>query len=151
VNPDERAFRAHLERPRVLAGIDAGMWRLVSLAWPNAVIAVAAAGGACEVGLRFTLDGYPGVAPTGAPWDLDLDEPLDPARWPRGRRVSKIFNPGWNVSALYFPMDRLALPGHDAWLTQFPGSGWDPRGDITQYLLTIHTVLNEDAVTERAA
>jgi hypothetical protein len=151
VKPDERAFRDHLKRGRFLAGVDAGMWRRVSLVWPNAVIAVAAGGGASEVGLRFTLDGYPHALPTAAPWDLDEDRPLEPARWPQGRRASKIFNPGWNTGALYFPMDRLALLGHEAWLTQFPGAAWDPRRDITQYLLVSQNVLNEDAVSERAA
>lgn len=151
MKPDERAFREHLNLGRFLAGVDAAMWRLVSLDWPNAMIAVAAAGGVSEVGLRFTLDGYPHMLPTAAPWDLDQDRPLDPSRWPQGRRASKIFNPGWNAGALYFPMDRMALLGHEAWLTQFPGAAWDPRGGITQYLLLIYTVLNEDAVSQRAA
>ena len=35
IAPDERTFRAHLDRGRFLAGVAAGHWRLVEIDWPH--------------------------------------------------------------------------------------------------------------------
>jgi hypothetical protein len=143
--PDERVFRQHLEGGAFLRGAARGRWRLVKIAWPHAVIAVSAAareGSPSEYGFRFELTNYPQV-PTAQPWDLALDRPLDPGRWPTGRsRLACAFNPGWNAQALYIPCDRQAIQGHDAWLTQHPSMIWRPTGDITQYLSVLYELLN---------
>lgn len=143
--PDERAFRAHVAGGAFLRGVARERWRLVSVAWPHAVAAVAAAprtGSPSEYGFRFELTNYPQTPPTAQPWDLERDAPLAAARWPTGRnRLAGAFNPGWNAAALYLPCDRLAITGHDAWHTQHPHMIWSPAGDITQYLRILHELL----------
>src|SRR6266571_1311956 len=134
-DPDERAFRRHLEGARFQAGIDRGDWRLLKddWTWPNPIIAVAAArrsGSPIEVALRFTVDGYATLAPTAAPWDAEKDQPLAHEFWPTGGRVSQAFNPGWNTSAIYIPCDRLAIMGHGPWLEQHKPYLWDPSKDV---------------------
>ena len=149
--PDERAFRAHIAGGAFLRGVVRGRWRLMSIMWPFAVIAVSAAlreDGVAEYLFRFELSNYPNATPTAAPWDGERNVPLDPAIWPTGRsRVAAAFNPGWNPQALYLPCDRLAIAGHDAWRTQHPAMIWSPTGDITQYLRIVHELLNSSDYT----
>jgi hypothetical protein len=149
--PDERTFRQHLEGGAYLRGAARGRWRLLRLAWPHAVIAISAAareGSPSEYGFRFELTNYPQAAPTAQPWDLEHDRPLDPTRWPTGRsRVAGAFAPHWNPQALYIPCDRLAIQGHEPWVTQHPSMIWRPTGDITQYLLVAHELLNSGDYT----
>ena len=149
--PDERTFRQHLAGGAFLRGSARGRWRLVKIAWPHAVIAVSAApraGSPSEYGFRFELTNYPQVPPTAQSWDLEHDRPLEPGRWPTGRsRLAGAFNPGWNAQALYLPCDRLAIQGHDAWVTQHPSMIWRPSGDITQYLSVLHELLTSGDYT----
>lgn len=144
--PDERAFRADVAGGAFLLGAARGRWRLVSIAWPHAVVAIGAAprpGSPSEYGFRFELTNYPQTPPTAQPWDLERDVPLEPGRWPTGRhRLAGAFNPGWNATALYLPCDRLAIAGHDPWRTQHPHLIWSPAGDVTQYLRILHELLN---------
>jgi len=146
MSPDERVFRAHIASGTFQRGVVGGRWRILSIEWPHALIAVAAAtrkNGFPELFLRFDLTNYPGAAPTATLWDAERNRPLDPVLWPTGpSRVDKAFNPSWNPQALYLPCDRLALPGHDAWRTQHPSMIWSPTGDITQYLRIVHDLLN---------
>lgn len=144
--PDERSFRRHVATGPFQTGVDRGDWRLISIAWPHAVIAVTApsrAGAPGEVALRFELSGYPQELPTAQPWDAAADAPLQDAMWPIGDRVSQVFNLGWNRNALYIPCDRLALAGHEGWLTQHPAHAWNPTRDITHYLRIVRDVLRE--------
>jgi hypothetical protein len=149
--PDERTFREHLAGGAFLRGAARGRWRLVSLLWPHAVIAVSAAqrdGSPTEYGFRFELTNYPQAPPTAQPWDVEHDRPLDGARWPTGRsRLAAAFNPQWNPRAIYIPCDRLAIQGHDGWLTKHPSMIWRPSGDITQYLIVLHELLNSGDYT----
>ena len=143
---DERVFRAHLAAGPFQSGVDRGRWRLLSLAWPHAVIAVRAAerpGGPAEYALRFELTNYPQTPPTAQPWDPERNAPLEPARWPGGRsRIPPAFNPGWKGGqCLYLPCDRLSIEGHDGWRSQHPSMIWSPAGDITQYLRIVHDLL----------
>jgi hypothetical protein len=144
--PDERTFRKHLEAGPFQAGVDRGDWRLISIEWPHAVIAVTApprANAPREVALRFELSGYPRQLPTAQPWDARANAPLPDALWPIGDRVSQVFNPGWKRNALYIPCDRLALAGHEPWLTQHPAHAWNASRDITHYLRIVRDVLRE--------
>src|SRR5947209_2597124 len=115
-SPDERLFRDDLLGGAFTTGEDRGYWRLHMLAWPVAVIEVAAGpvpGGPEWFAFCFDLTGYP-QAPTAQPWDTATDSALPPARWPAGgQRITLAFNPGWRPDALYLPVDRLALDGHD--------------------------------------
>jgi hypothetical protein len=144
--PDERLFRDDLAAGAFTTGEDRGYWRLHSFAWPIAVIEVAPAaliGGPEWFALRFDLTGYP-QAPTAQLWDIADDVSLAPARWPAGgERITLAFNPGWRADALYIPVDRLALAGHDAWLERYACHVWDAAGDITQYLRLVHGLLND--------
>jgi hypothetical protein len=143
-------LRDDLARGPFLAGVDRGWWRLNSIDFPFAVFEVAAAprpGSPEWFALRFDVALYP-EAPSGQPWDIAADGPLATNRWPGGNeRIMRIFNPGWMINALYFPMDRLALQGHDAWLQQPGCRTWDADKDITQYLGVVYELLNEEGYT----
>lgn len=149
--PDERAFRDHVARGRFQAGVDRGDWAIETEAWPQPVLRVAAAerpGAPGMFAFRFDLTDYPATAPTSAPWDPEANRVLPDDLWPGGvGRVATVFNPNWKprpgVYALYHPMDRLALVGHDNWRNEDPGSIWDPiRMDIVDYLKVIHDLLH---------
>ena len=144
--PDERTFRRHVAAGPFQAGADRGEWRLHSIEWPRAVIAIAAArrvGAPDEVALMFELSGYPQALPTAHPWDLATNAPLADGLWPVGGRASEVFNPGWRRDALYVPCDRMALEGHEAWLTQYQPYLWNSSRDITHYLRIVRTVLHD--------
>jgi hypothetical protein len=146
----ERLFRDDVTSGDFAAGVDRGYWNMLSLSWPIALIEVAAApreNAPDGYVLRFDLSGYPD-APTAQLWDPQADAPLAVSQWPGGgERTLRAFNPAWNPNALYLPIDRLALLGHDAWRA-IPGTHvWDPAGDITQYVRLVHELLNEDCYT----
>lgn len=151
IPPDERAFRTHVAAGAFLRGVAGGRWRLISIAWPHAIITVSAApreGSPAEYGFRFNLTNYPQDPPTARPWDPTSETPIDPACWPTGRsRLAGAFNPGWNAAAIYIPCDRIAINGHDGWRIQHPAMIWSPAGDITQYLRILHELLNSGDYT----
>lgn len=144
---DEQVFRTHLEAGPFQSGYDRGRWRLLSLAWPHALIAIRAAvrdGGPAEYALRFECTNYPQTPPTAQLWDAERDVPLPTDRWPSGKnRISLAFNPKWNNGrCLYLPCDRFSIDGHDVWRTQHPSMIWSPESDITLYLRIVHDLLN---------
>jgi len=142
--PDERAFRASVERPDFHLGEVEQRWKLVSISWPHAIIAVIAADGR-EIALRFHLAGYPTTLPTAQPWDAERGEPLAHALWPKskGGRLGSVFNHGWKKgAALYLPCDREAIEGHDVWRKRMPSKIWRPADGIIQYLEQVHELLN---------
>ena len=151
MRPDERTFRHHVAAGPFQAGRDRGDWRLESIDWPHAVIAVAAParpGAPSEIALRFELTNYPQEAPTAQPWDIAANAPLPHALWPIGEQTSQVFNPGWNNgAALYIPCDRQAIAGHDAWLTQHQPYLWRADRDITLYLRVVRDVLHRSGYT----
>ncbi len=147
VRPDEDTFRAHLAEGAFQSGVDRGRWRLLSITWPIAIIAVAAAereGTPDEFAFRFELSNYPAQVPTARPWNPETNAPLDAAKWPNGvNRVQGAFNPGYkNGTCLYLPCDREAFDnGHQAWRTQHPEMIWTASSDITHYLRIIYDLL----------
>ena len=152
MTPDEHVFRTHLEGGSFQSGVDRGRWRLGSIAWPHAIISIRAAerpGGPTEYTLRFDCSDYPQSPPTAQPWNPELDQPLEHARWPGGRaRLPLAFNPNWKGGqCLYLPCDRLSITGHDGWLSQHPSMIWFPTGDITQYLRIVYDLLNSSDYT----
>jgi hypothetical protein len=149
---DEQVFRAHLERGPYQSGVDRGRWRLISVDWPHAVIAVSAAeriNSPSEYAFRFFLSDYPQTLPTAQPWDAEQGKALDFARRPSGRnRVQLAFRIDWkDGQCLYLPCDRGAIEGHEGWRTQHPEMIWSPTGDITQYLKIIYDLLNSEDYT----
>jgi len=141
----------NLSSGRFLAGAAKGRWRLVDVKWPIAFIEV----GACD-GRRFTLrfecTGYPDIAPTATLWDLTSGQQLDAVRWPRGGRVSSVFNPNWKGgTALYIPCDRESIVGHSNWLSEHPWLIWNPSRGLLQYIEAIYEILQSQELVHEAA
>lgn len=149
---DEKAFMDDIGNGPFQSGVARGRWRLISVSWPHAVIAVSAAprsNAPDEYVLRFNLGNYPQSLPTARPWDTKLDAPLADSKRPHGvSRVPRAFRTDWkNGIALYIPCDREALPGHDDWRTRHPSMIWDPKQGITFYLRIVHELLNSSDYT----
>lgn len=119
--PDERTLNEHLRGGRFQAGVAAGHWRLISMTWPTAVVAVSAAersNSPAEFALRFELDGYPQNPPTGGLWDTAADASLPADRRPKGERAAQLFRAdNWlgGATAMYAPWDRMGLQAHTGW------------------------------------
>ena len=144
MTPDEGAFRADVAKATFRLGALDGRWRLISIAWPVALIGVTAKDSR-EYALRFDCSGYPASPPTARPWDIRYDTPLAFDLWPRsqGGRLGKVFRPDWKGgSALYLPCDRESIPGHDNWRTEMPSKLWKPAVGIVHYLELVHDLLH---------
>lgn len=146
IAPDERALREHLKSAKFQIGVDSGRWRVISIEWPHALIAVSAAPrpeSPNEFVLNFELSGYPTAAPTATPWATDLDAILQEARRPKGVRAGRLFRADWEGgAALYAPYDRV---GRQHWAEgQYRRYAWHARRDLTFYLTNVHDVLNDD-------
>lgn len=146
--PDERSLASDLEGVRFRDGADRGFWRLVSLDWPFALIAVSAAprtGGPTEFLLRIDCTGYPVEAPTACPWDALTNAPLAEDKRPRGERVGPVFRADWRGGrALYAPWDRTGLSEHPGWSREHPLWAWHAGRDISFFLENVHELLNDD-------
>ena len=96
---DEQVFRSHIAAGPFQSDEDLGWWRLLSIDWPYALIAIQAAeraGAPSEYALRFESSDYPVTPPTAQPWDTERNNSLPSAAWPNGKsRVSLAFNPSW--------------------------------------------------------
>jgi hypothetical protein len=146
--PDERPLLEHVAGGRFQAGVHAGRWRLVSLDWPIALIAVSAAprpNAPSEFTIRFDLSDYPHSAPTGGLWDEGANTYLAENRRPKGDHAGRIFRGDWEGGrAMYAAWDRVALQGHPGWAAAYPRSAWNARRDLTFILANIFEVLNAD-------
>jgi hypothetical protein len=134
--PDERAVRKHLDGALFQTGVTACRWRLMSLEWPKATIAVRAApreGAPDEFVIRFELSGYPNVAPTGDIWDPTAAVLLPAERRPKGDPIGMIFRAdGWNGGVgMYAPWDRAGLQAHPDWAQTYPRSAWHAGRTLT--------------------
>jgi len=143
-SPDERAFRADLEKPVFRLGEAEGRWRLGGVEWPFVFVAVTAKNN--EIfDFRFNCAHFPQSPPTGGPWDTGKNTVLASELWPRGKggRVSAVFRTDWkNGTALYLPCDRVSIEGHSNWRTEMPSKIWRPDDGLIQYLELIHALLN---------
>jgi hypothetical protein len=147
MSPAERIFGVHLAGAPYRSGEREGLWRLKTSEFPLAVFEFSAAPRAAAPDaftLRFDLSGYADAPPTAAPWDVERGGPLAPGFWPTGGRLVQIFNPDWKREALYWPLDREALVGHEAWLTEHAGHTWNPREGIVQYLRAVSELLHSN-------
>jgi len=145
--PAEAALRADLEGGRFLRGVTQKKWRLISLSWPDALIAISAAerkGSPSEYVFRFDLNGYPTSAPTAGLWDVDKNQLLAGEDRPTGGpNVAIAFRSDWeNGRALYLPCDRVALDSHVDWKLKYAMRAWRAGADITHYLGMVHEILN---------
>jgi len=148
VSPGERSMRAHIVGARFQSGVDDKRWRLISLEWPNALIAVSAATrekGPAEYVLRFDLSGYPLPGITAGVWDLSANALLAEEFRPKGDRAGRVFRADWESGrALYAPWDYVALSSHGQWPGQYPLHAWNGNRDLTFYLVNTWEVLNDD-------
>jgi hypothetical protein len=146
MTPDERAFRADIEKGPFLLGAAGQKWRLEGIAWPKVFMSVRAREDRW-FSFRFDCANFPVALPTVGLWDLERNGQLAAEHWPqtRGGRVGAVFNYAWKGgTALYLPCDREAMPGHEGWMTTIPSLIWRPVEGIVQYLEIIHELLNCD-------
>jgi hypothetical protein len=151
MKPDQSLFLAHLEGAPFQSGVDAGKWGLSGapseLVWPHPVIWVAADPAIVPQGkvyLRFTVDGYPALAPTACPWDPATNARLAYHLYPRvPGKFQRVFRTDWNAgNSLYAPCDRMAMAGHEVWKQAYPYWWWMPDFTIVKYLSFVHHCLN---------
>lgn len=141
MNSELQALNADLAAGRFQAGVSRRRWRLVSINWPHAYIEVSDRQGRA-ICIRFECSGYPCRPPQGTPWDYNAQQQLASHLWPRGGRVSQVFNPGWKGgTALYIPCDRESIVGHDNWYSELPHLIWNPSRGLVHYVEAIHEVL----------
>lgn len=151
MSENRRILEEHLVSARFLSGAAGGRWKLVELMWPNLFVEVVARDARRFV-LRFECSGYPDHPPTATPWDRLRGQMLPPPHWPRGGRVSQVFNPGWkNGTALYLPCDREGIAGHPNWLTEYPWLIWKPARGLVQYLEAVHEILQSHELVAETA
>ncbi|WP_146060517.1 hypothetical protein [Amycolatopsis sp. CA-128772] len=138
-SPNELRLTRDLASNRFESGVAAGSWRVVAFDWPHLTVAITAGDGN-ELSMRLLVDGYPGQAPAGQPWDLATDSPLPASRWPTGGMTSMVFRTDWspaNGNAPYLACDRVALATH-AWATQHPERAWNSSRSIEFYLEQVY-------------
>jgi hypothetical protein len=144
-------METHLRSGRFMAGAAKGRWRLIDLRWPIIFIEVSACDGR-RFTLRFECSGYPEIAPTATLWDLGSGQQLVAVRWPRGGRVSNVFNPNWKGgTALYIPCDRESIPGHMNWQSEHPWLIWNPSRGLLQYIEAVCEILQSQELVHEAA
>lgn len=137
----QRALECDLNSGRFLAGAARGRWQLITQVFPEVLVAIVARDKR-QVVLRFDCSGYPEQPPTATVWDLQTKQRMPGHQWPRGGRVSQVFNPGWKGgAALYIPCDRLSIEGHANWYAEYPWLIWKPAVGLVHYLEAIHEVL----------
>jgi hypothetical protein len=146
--PDQRAFNEQASAPSFLAGLYRGDWTIEAVAWPTVYVSVAAAprSGAPErYQLRCDFTNYPADAPTAAPWDPDKNSVLSAEKRPKGEDVGMVFRMDWEAGrALYCAYDRVALTGHQNWVTEHRRTAWNGTQDLTWWVLRIWELLNSD-------
>lgn len=141
--PDEAALIADLASVAFSSGADRGWWHVEDRTGTVVTVAINAPTGR-SITVRADCTGYPAVPPTGQLWSTQANAPLPLEEWPSGGRASEVFSRSWSPSqagAFYFPYDRRAVLGHDAWRTQHPGHVWSPSTTITDYVRLLRQVL----------
>jgi hypothetical protein len=144
MEPDERALVQDLESVRFLSGVDRGYWRVADRAGTMVTLELTSRAGR-RVGVRLDCAGYPGAAPTGQLWSVSDAVPLPVEDWPSGGRADQVFNPTWSVQnggAFYFPFDRRARVGHDAWARDHTGHVWSIDKTVIDVLHLLREVLS---------
>lgn len=146
--PDLRTFDQHAKQPTFLAGVYRENWAIESVAWPRVDISVAAAerkGAPARFWLHCDFSNYPADAPTATPWDPDTGTTLGSDKRPKGEYVGVVFRDDWEAGlALYAAYDRVALAGHQNWLSEHPRTTWNGTQDLTWWVQRIWELLNND-------
>jgi len=155
VSINETIFRKHLQRSRFQAGIDKRLWRLVSISWPHAVIAlrVERKDFITEQCIRLRLDGYPAAAPTLELWDQECQRVIPCWEWPTWftEFVTGAYPNLLSLDPLPCSTEVLELSVSIAERRkQNIGLCWNPDFDITQCLAPlINHFLNHDLLRRK--
>ena len=142
---NERLLRKHLTRGRFQSGVDQGLWRLVSIRWPEAIFAVRRKEHprrSHEALVRFQLDKYPQSAPVIDLWDVDRRSKIEPVQWPNWFRNFVVQHyPSFAViePAPYSPALLQISEAIARRLKEAESESWDSSGDITQCLIRLLT------------
>jgi hypothetical protein len=135
----QHIFRKHLKRSRFQRGVDRGLWRLESVRWPEAWIALRRPEeGSDEAVIYFRLDQYPASAPLIALWDEHRNNAIGEAdQWPSWFKsfivahypaFADIYPPTYSPAVLR--MSQLVARR----LRKNQCGSWISSGDITQTL-----------------
>jgi|SRR5215469_14302054 len=144
MSQNEEALEKHLASGRFQAGVIRGRWKLIDKAWPLVYVGITARDGS-QVTLRVNCSDYPHQPPSAMPWDSTANGPLPENRWPKGGRVSQVFNPGWKGgTALYIPCDRQSIEGHPNWNSEYPWMIWNPARGLVQYIEAVFETLQSN-------
>lgn len=151
MNASQVFLEMHLRGGGFQVGEAKGRWRLLSLTWPYAYVEIRAGDGR-QFTLRIDCTGYPESPPTAMLWCTSTGQMLPTALWPKGGRVSQVFNPGWkNGNALYLPCDRQSVEGHNHWFADYPWLIWNPSKGLVQYLHAVSEVLHSNELVREVA
>jgi len=142
---NEHLLRKHLTRGRFQSGVDQGLWRLVSISWPEAIFAVRRREHerlSHEALIRFQLDKYPLSAPVIDLWDIDRQSTIEPIQWPnwfrnfvvRHYQSFAVIEPRPYSPAVLEISEAIARR-----LKEAESESWDSSGDITQCLIGLLT------------
>jgi hypothetical protein len=157
--PDQRLFEADLQLAEYRAGVVKGLWAQAEpgalpdgdrAAWPNAyfwMVAAPRSGAPDRYYVALNLQGYNAVPPTGPFWDPVKKQPLEIAKWPKGKpgsRFALVFRTsgfGGQGRAFYHPYDRTPLQDHGHWRNEQPHLVWTETHTIVDYLEEFQSLL----------
>ncbi|MCU1264547.1 MAG: hypothetical protein JWM21_865 [Acidobacteria bacterium] len=135
----ERICRAHLKRGNFQSGVDHGYWRLVSIDWPHAVIALRRGepGQSSETFIRFTISNYPTEAPTIELWNTTKHRSIGVDEWPLwfSKCVADTFPDLMTLEPEPYTPELLRISESIARRRKQRIHRWKPGGDLTQCLI----------------
>jgi hypothetical protein len=155
VSLNETIFRKHLQRSRFQAGIDRRLWRLVSIDWPHAIIAlrVERKDSLTEQCVRFRLNSYPAAAPTIELWDEEHKRVIPCWEWPAwfAEFIISVYPELVTLDPLPYTTEVLDFSLSIAERRRQNGNTiWNPAADITQCLAPlINNFLNRDLLLRK--
>lgn len=135
---NETILRRHLWQSRFQAGVDQGLWRLVSITWPHAVIALGTSKhNSTEYIIRFRLADYPAQPPAVELWDEERQASIPPDCWPAwfDHFMAEGYPHLVTVDPIPYSAHLLRLSISIAARKAHAGlAAWDVAGDLTQCL-----------------
>ncbi len=135
---NETVFRKHLWQSRFQAGVDQGLWRLVSINWPHVVIALGTSKhNPTEYFIRFRLADYPAQPPSVELWNEEHQASISPDCWPAwfNHFITEAYPHLVAVDPTSYSTELLQLSISIATLKCHAAlASWDATGDLTQCL-----------------
>jgi hypothetical protein len=151
VDPAAARVAAELEEARLISGITAGRWRILSFSFPNLdflISAVEMDGRSSEYGFRAELTNFPAQAPMVQIWDHAQNALLAPQKRPTGGpRVQKTFQV-WGSDTVYRPWDRMTGP-HNNNASNMPHLAWNSQRHLVFIFEDLYGILNSNARAQR--